>query len=321
MNRTLAAAAAVGCALLTAAPAAAAPMTLCVYDPSGAGGDAYQNAKEYQAAALAWGVTFEPKPYTSESVAAADFRNGQCDAVILTGVRAQQFNRKSYSIEAIGLLPDYATTETALKVLAKEGAASLMVSGDYETVGIFPAGAVYLYVRDRTLTDISDLAGKKICTLDFDDSAKFMVQHIGGQLEPSDVGTFASKFNNGSCDVAYAPATAYDPLELYKGLGETGGIVRFPLSQFTLQILVRSSAVPAGFGQQSRTWAASRFGQVLELSKRAESGVKADYWVDLDPAKTTAYREMLSDVRQTLVGSGTYDATVVKLVEQIAGSR
>jgi hypothetical protein len=96
---------------LSASDAAAQAKVLCVYDPSGAAGDAYQYAKDYQTAAIAWGVTFEPKPYTSETVAAADFRNGKCDAVILTGVRVQQFNRKTYSVEAIGALPTQAAHE------------------------------------------------------------------------------------------------------------------------------------------------------------------------------------------------------------------
>lgn len=307
------------CTLLPSA-ALAETHTLCVYDPSGASGDAFQSALRYQTAALQWGATFKPVPYTSESVAAADFRNGRCDAAILTGVRAQQFNRKSYSLEAIGLLPDYDSTRAAIEVLSKEKAASLMADGDYETVGIFPAGAVYLYVNDRSMADVSDLAGRKICTLDFDDSARHMVEHIGGQLEPSDVGTFASKFNNGSCDVAYAPATAYEPLELHKGLGDSGGIVRFPLSMFTLQILVRSSAMPEGFGQSSREWSAGQFTQVLDVAQRAERGVKETYWIELDGERIARYTDMLAEVRNTLVQQGTYDSTVVKLVEQIVAS-
>lgn len=298
----------------------AADKTLCVYDPSGASGDAFQNAKEYQTAALGWGVTFSPKPYTSESVAAADFRNGQCDAVILTGVRAQQFNRKSYSVEAIGLLPDYDVTATALQILAKPKASSLMTSGDYETAGIFPAGAVYLYLRDKAMSDVAALAGKKICTLDFDESAKYMVQHIGAQLEPADVGTFASKFNNGSCDVAYAPAAAYTPLELYKGLGSTGGIVNLPLAQFTLQILLRTDEFPEGFGQSSRDWSATRFQTSLDVARRAEAEVTGSYWIEIDDDKRQKYTDMLAGVRQSLVSSGSYDPTIVKLLEQVVAT-
>ena len=298
--------------------AAAGSLTLCVYDPGGAAGDAFQAAKKYQTAALQWGATLDLKPYTSESVAAADFRNGKCDAALLTGVRSQQFSKAAYSIESMGVLPSYTALEASLGTLAKEAAAKLMVSGDYEVAGVFPAGAVYLYINDRSVISLSALAGKKICTLDFDPSAKFMVEHIGAQVVPADVGTFASLFNNGSCDIAYAPATAYGPLELYKGLGEQGGIVKFPLSQLTLQVLIRSSAFPDGFGQTSRTWSATEFKSVLELTTKAEGDVDPKYWVEVPDGVSAKYVAMFKDVRTQLVGKGVYDATVVKLLEAIA---
>jgi hypothetical protein len=310
--------AAAAAALLLPSLASAASLTMCVYDPGGAAGDAYQAAKKYQTAALQWGATLDLKPYTSETVAAADFRNGKCDAALLTGVRSQQFSKAAYSIESIGVVPSYAALKASLTTLAKAAASTLMTVGDYEVAGVFPAGAVYLYVNDRSVVDISALAGKKICTLDFDPSAKFMVEHIGAQVVPADVGTFASLFNNGSCDVAYAPATAYAPLELYKGLGDDGGIVKFPLSQLTLQVLIRSSAFPDGFGQTSRTWSAGQFASVLELTTQAESDIDAKYWVTVPDDDAPKYTAMFKDVRTQLVGQGVYDPTVVKLLEAIA---
>ncbi len=305
-------------ALTLPSVAAAGSLTMCVYDPGGAAGDAFQAAKKYQTAALQWGATLELKPYTSESVAAADFRNGKCDAAILTGVRSQQFSKAAYSIESMGVIPSYTALEASLGTLAKEAAAKLMVAGDYEVAGVFPAGAVYLYINDRSVISLSALAGKKICTLDFDPSAKFMVEHIGAQVVPADVGTFASLFNNGSCDIAYAPATAYGPLELYKGLGDGGGIVKFPLSQLTLQVLIRSSAFPDGFGQTSRTWSAAEFQSVLELTTKAEADVDPKYWVEVPDGDSAKYVAMFKEVRTQLVSKGVYDATVVKLLEAIA---
>ncbi|MFT4628688.1 MAG: hypothetical protein ACI8PZ_007384 [Myxococcota bacterium] len=298
--------------------ASAAPLSMCVYDPGGAAGDAFQAAKKYQTAALDWGAQLELRPYTSESVAANDFRNGKCDAALLTGVRSQQFSKAAYSIESMGVLPNYDALKASLGTLAKEAASSLMVSGDYEVAGVFPAGAVYLYINDRSRVDLAALAGKKVCTLDFDPSAKFMVEHIGAQVVPADVGTFASLFNNKSCDVAYAPATAYGPLELYKGLGDDGGIVKFPLSQLTLQVLIRSSSLPSGFGQASRAWAAGQFDSVLELTTKAEADVDPKYWVTIPAADSTKYVAMFKDVRGQLVSQGVYDPTVVKLLEAIA---
>ena len=80
-------------AVLMPAIAAAQPVdkTLCVFDPSGAHGDIFKFAESYQAAALAWGVRFKLKPYTDEVVATQDFKAGQCQAVVLTSLRARAF--------------------------------------------------------------------------------------------------------------------------------------------------------------------------------------------------------------------------------------
>lgn len=310
------------CALaaLAFAPAAqAADKTLCIYDPAGSSGDAFQTAQRYVAAAQGWGVNFTLKPYLDEAVAATDFQNGACDGVLLTGVRTQQFNRKSYSVEALGLTTNYNQLKAAVQVLAKPNASSLMVSGQFETVGIYPAGAVYLYVQDKSNIDISVLAGKKVATMDFDKAAPYMVQQVGATAVQSDVGNFAQKFNNGAVFACYAPATAYEPLELSKGLGSGGGVIKFPLAQLTLQMLIRPEGFPEGFGQKSREWAAGQFDSVLRLTTTAEASINnAGYWVNLDASKTQQYQQMLREVRATLVGNGAYDPTIVKLVERIA---
>ena len=44
--------------------------TLCVFDPSGANGDAFQLMKVYRTAAAGWGVEFTLKPYTDETLQA-----------------------------------------------------------------------------------------------------------------------------------------------------------------------------------------------------------------------------------------------------------
>jgi hypothetical protein len=57
-------------------------------------------------------------------------------------------------------------------------------------------------------------------------------------LYPSDITNFAGKFNNGQVDIIGAPAVAFRPLELYRGLGEKGAIFRFPLIQVTASVIV-----------------------------------------------------------------------------------
>ncbi|WP_240490386.1 putative solute-binding protein, partial [Acinetobacter baumannii] len=70
----------------------------------------------------------------------------------------------------------------------------------------------------------------------------------------ADVTNFGAKFNNHQVDIIGAPAAAFKPLELQKGLGTKGAIVNYPILQVTGNIIIRPDKFPAGFGQKSREW-------------------------------------------------------------------
>jgi ABC-type amino acid transport substrate-binding protein len=305
--------------LAHAGPARAADKSLCVFDPGGANGDLYAKMKGYATTAVGWGVNFTLKPYTDESVAASDFRNKKCDAVLLTGVTGKEFNKKTYTLEAMGLFVSYEKLRTAIQVLAqdKASAQALNRSGAFETVGVYPAGAVYLYVRDRQLSSVEKLSGRSIATLGGDPAARYLVEHVGATAKLAEVSTFASLFNNGSVDVCYSPATAYRPLELHRGIGSSGGVIRFPLAQLTFQLFIRAEEYPAGFAQRSREYASGQFGAMLRIIQEAEGAVKS--WIDISGPDVDKYKELLRKVRDALVDQGVYDRTIVEIGERLRG--
>lgn len=289
---------------------AAESRTLCIYDPSGESGDLYKNAVPYALAALEWGVDFgHPQVRQDEKIAAEDFRAGKCDAVLLTGVRAREFVPSAGSVEALGAVQTYKQLKTVVGALARPGEAKLMKHGEFEIAGIFPAGAVYLFVRDRDLKDASSLAGKRIATLSFDAAANMMVERVGAAAVSADVSTFSGMFNSGSVDVAYAPATAYKPLELGKGVGSHGGVVRFPLAQLTFQVLMRTSKMPAGFGDASRKYVSDQYDAMMKIVQRAEKDVPAKSWIEVPDARS--YDTLFQSVRIDLGGKGVYDQTML----------
>jgi hypothetical protein len=123
---------------------------LCAFDPAGKSGDYYKMMQDLGVEAQTWGTTLDIRAYTDEETAAKDYDAGHCDAVLATGVRLQRFNRFSSTIEAIGAAPTYTILKQAIESLNKyESAAARFKSGDHETAGILPVGAVYLFLRDR----------------------------------------------------------------------------------------------------------------------------------------------------------------------------
>ena len=294
------------------------PKTLCVYDPSGANGDAYLTMKDYQVAASAWGVDFTLKPYTNEKTAADDFTAGKCDAAFLTGVRARGFTKFAATVEALGATPSYDLLGEAIKLMANPKLASKMKTGDYETAMVMPMGAVYLMVRDRSWNSIEAIAGKRIATIGFDAAATHMVQLAGASMVSADISTFGGIFNNGAADICYAPATAFKPLELEKGVKAKGGIIRYPIAQLTGQVLIHSSRFTPEFAQSSRQYAADNYAKILTISTKSDKGIDAKYWIDIDDAARARYDAIFQSVRIKLRDEDKiYDKEMLGLMRRL----
>ena len=276
----------------------ASAQTVCVFDPAGKAGDYYRLLDQYSLEASSWGVSLEIKVYTDEETAVKDYEAKQCDAVVATGARLQRFNSFPTTIEAIGALPTYPLLKGMVKTLTtSSGAAKMMTRSGNTTIGIIPIGAVYLLVRDRNVDTVAELAGKKIATLDYDTASVVMVEKIGSIMVPADLGSIGPKFNNGDVDACYVSAPAYAPFELSKGLGSTGGIVKLPLVQATLQVLAHDEAFPADFASKSRAFFWNHFDQAMGYVTKAEAAIPAHYWIELPKSSLPGFDEMFQNSR------------------------
>lgn len=292
-------------------------LSICVFDPLGANGPLFNTMKDYRTIAFEWGADVEPRAYTDEKIAVDDFKAGQCDAALVTGARARPFNKFSATLGAIGAIPNEKMLRSLLATISSKKAAKYMREGQYEVAGVMPAGPIYLFTRDRSIDTVEELSGKRIATIDYDKPSIFLVNHIGASMVPSNSANFSGKFNNGSVDVAYAPAVAYKPLELYKGLEGNGGVLRFNLAYMDFQIIIRADKFPKGFGQKSRTNVASYFDRVNETVEKATQEIDPKYWMDLSAETTQQYNEMLRDVRIKLRDEGVYDGKMLKLMRKL----
>ena len=277
--------------------ASAQTVKMCVFDVIGANGDVYNMIKDYALEMKAYDVDFELKPYTDEGVAVGDFNAGQCDAVAATDIRTRPFNRFTGSISAVGAIPSYDDLKTLLATLAQPKAAPLMKANGYEVLGIIPVGAGYLFVNDRSIDTAGELAGKRMATLDYQKDAIHMVNFVKATVVPSDITNFAGKFNNGSVDTAYAPAFAYEALELYKGVGDKGGIVDYSLAQLTIQIIAREDILAGGTSQKAREVAWDMFPQAMNLITSQEQAIPEEKWIRIPEKDIQGYQEMFRQNR------------------------
>ncbi len=290
---------------------------ICIFDPIGANGPAVGYAKDYMLEAKKWGINADIKAYTDERVAAEDLKAGQCDAAAITTLRAKQFNKFVGSLDAVGGIPDNAHMDLVLKTLASPRMAPLMRNGHYEVVGNIPLGAAYVMVNDRAINSIEKAAGKKVAVMEWDKSQAKMVQRMGAQPVASDVINFVGKFNNGQVDIIAAPALAFKPLEIYRGLGDKGAIYRFPLVMLSAALIIRHDQFPPDVGQKLREFVFSQIGKAYAFVDREEKGIPEKYWLDLPINEKIKYVEMMRQARIQMTAEGDYDPRMMSLLKRV----
>lgn len=291
--------------------------SFCVFDPVGANGPLFAITKEFQPVAMQRGIRLNLRAYTDEKVAAEDFKAGQCDAVLLTGTRAREFNKFTGSLEAMGAVPGEQEMRLLYNTLSQPQARQFLIEGPYEVAGVFPGGAIYLHTRDRNVDSVEKLQGKRIATLDYDSASVRMVRHVGASVVGSNSANFAGKFNNGSVDLAYAPAVAYQPLELYKGVNTKGGVFKYALGYMNFQVIIHRDRFPDDAGQMVRDESIKRIDQAYEIIAEAEAGIPEEVWMHPPQEDVAEYDRMLRQVRLSLLEDGVYDERAIKLMRAI----
>jgi len=306
---------------LAADPAAAPVPTVkrkfCVFDIAGAHGDIYRTMQDYKLEMIKHGVDFELIAYTSEKIAAEDFKAGQCDATDLTSFRVRNFIKYAGTVDAVGALPSRQHVKLALQALADPRMAAKLRSGPYEVAGIVPIGAAYVFTRDRKIDSITKAAGKRVAVLDYDPEMAGMVARLGASPVPSDITNFAGKFNNGSVDIIVAPAAAFKPLELWKGLEPNGGIIDFPFTQISAMVIVRSERFPPEMLQFAREQVFQNIDKVYDIVDKMAADVPTKYWVPLPAADKLKYEVLMRDTRIQLRDKGYYDAEALTLLRKV----
>ena len=293
---------------------------VCVFDLLGKSGESFQMAQEWALSAKSWGAEINLIPRQDEAVADNDFKAGKCDGVFMTAMRARQYNKFVGSIDALGGAPNNAIAQRAITFALDKRNAEKMVTNlngnKYEIAGIAPLGSAFIFVRDRKIDSMDKAAGKKFAVLGYDEAQKIMVQRVGAQAVISDVSNFIAKFNNGQVDIVGAPAYAYKPLEIYKGLGNTGAMFNFPILQVTSDFVIRPERFPAGFGQKSRDWFVKHLPKSFAMINRLEAEIPQKYKINLSKEDQIKYQKQLREGRMDMTKRGIYDASMMSVLKR-----
>lgn len=299
--------------LTVTAPAFA--QSVCVFDPSGANGDAYFFMKDYAVNARQFGADITLKPYTDEQKATSAFKSGKCDGLFATGIRIRQFNNFTGSIDNVGQIPTTDVAKTILYLVANPKLAPEMINGDTEIAGVSPLGAAYPIATDRTMNTMAKIFGKRFAVLDYDPAQNEIVQKIGAVPVTVSLSTIAKKFNSGQVDMVDLPIYAYKALDLSKGMAK-GGIGRYTIAFLTTQLIIHPDKFPADYGQKSRNWFANQLTRQFQSIKRLEDSVAPNDWVELRDADKLGYDKLLREARLSLIHQGIYNKRMANITKK-----
>ena len=307
-------------ALLGLSSATQAKQDICVFDLLGKAGESYKMMEEWALAAKNWNTDVQLIAYQSEELADKDFKSGKCDAVYITTMRARQYNKFAGSIDALGGIPNNAIALKAITfVLDKRNVKRLKTTIDGEEIeigGIGQIGPAYIFVNDRAINTIEKGRGKKFAVLSYDKAQIAMVERVGAIPVPSDISNFVKKFNTGEVPMVGAPAYAFKPLEMEKGLGTKGALMNFPVLNVTADLVYRSQKFPAALGNESRAWFIKQLPRQFNTIKRLEESIPAKYHMNLSKADTEKYQKLLRDGRMDLTKQGVYDPTMMSVLKR-----
>ena len=300
--------------------AAQAKVDICVFDLLGKAGESYKIVEEWALAAKIWNTELNLIPYQDEAKAQNDFEAGKCDGVSMTSMRARKYNKFAGSIDALGAINSNSIAQKAISyVLDPRNKHRLVttVAGDqFEVAAIAQIGLAYVFVKDKSINTIEKGKGKRFAYLHYDQAQKMIVDRLDLVGVPSEISDFAKKFNNNQVDVIAAPAYAYKPLEISKGLGSNGAMFDFPVINLTGDIIIRPEKFPAGFGLKSRAWATKQLSKNFATISRLEAEIPAKYKQSLSSEDKRRYQQMLRDGRMELTKLGVYDPVMMGVLKR-----
>ncbi|NWK60019.1 RND transporter [Acinetobacter sp. SwsAc2] len=297
-----------------------AKQQVCVFDLLGKAGESYKFLEEWTLVSKKWGAQVQLISFQDEDLADKAFQNDKCDAVYMTSMRARTYNKFAGSIDALGGVPSNKIAQKAVEYVLDPRNTKRMTTTlqgeSYEVAGIGLIGSAYIFVKDRSLNTIEKAQGKKFAILHYDRAQRVMVERVGAVPVMSDISNFIKKFNTGEVDVVAAPAYAYKPLEIEKGLGSKGAMLNFPVVNVTADLIVRPERFPAQFGEQSRQWFLQKIPQSFAMVQRLEAAIPSKIKMQLSKEDKEKYQRLLREGRIDLTKQGVYDPGMMRVLKK-----
>ncbi len=305
------------CFLLPVNASALEKKLICAWDPVGLNGPVISFFADLIPTAIKWGLSLEFIPYEDENRVASDLRDGGCDIGIVTAILSRDFVQFAGTLDAIGGINSETKLRKTLAAITSPKATELMSQDRYEVVLSLPVGSMYAFVRDRKISGIDRFRNKTLGVLNDDIQTKTFAELSGAIPVKTDLSHFAEHFNQGYIDIVLMPALAYNTFELYKGLGDKGGILDLRLFYGMIQAIAIKSNFSDDFGTKMRRYMLNKLDTITTLIKKAEREIPAKYWIETSQETKKELEDFYKDIRLTLKVDGKFDPRALSLLWKV----
>ncbi|MCA6064980.1 putative solute-binding protein [Thalassolituus marinus] len=290
--------------------------SFCVWDMLGKSGPVYATVEDQTLRSLHYGLQLTVVPYQTESELINDLKNGTCDAALMSGSRALEFNRFAGTVEALGAVPDTNHLQTLIQVMASPKMADRLEGNGYVVMGVASLGENYLFARSEDISGPGSLSGKTIAVPQHDQSLQTLGKQLKAVVSGGEQLGIVQQFVSGQSDSMLAPLVAF----YAAGAGQAGEevkILNYPLSQSTIQLIGRQERFPTELAQMLREDFLFKFPQYVKRLEKERTNIRASLWRDMAQLDQSAFEQRMQKLRLYMRDRGDYDASMLKLARKV----
>ena len=291
--------------------------TVCAWDPVGMNGPVIAFFSELIPIAQTWGLDLSFIPYEDENQVSIDLKERKCDIGIVTAILSRDFVQFAGTLDAIGGITSERKLNKTLAAISSPKAVDLMSEGDYEVVASLPVGSMFAFVNDKNINGIDRFSGKTLAVLNGDIQTKMFAELSGAVPIKVTLSNFSEHFNNGDLDIVLMPALAYNTFELYKGLGDKGGILDIRLFYGMLQAISIKSSFSEDFGTKMRRYIVNRAKNISTMINNAEKQIPQKYWIHTDQKTKDELEHFYKNIRLVLKVTDRFDSRALSLLWKV----
>ena len=289
----------------------------CIWDPLGKLGPIASTVQDQTVRSVHYGLDASIAIFNNEQELIENFKKEKtCDAILVRGALAREFNKFAGTIEAIGALPERKHLQLLMQVFTNPRLNRYMTDGEYTVMGFATIGGNYAFMRDRAYNSLSALEGKQVAVQAIEAPMKALVNQYGGTPIEGGMMRNVLAYTDERVSSMISTAIAY----LVMGSGQSGdstGVLRNPLSQSTMQLIGRAEQFPDELAQLLREDFLLKFNNYAGRVDTEMNLVPDEFWIETPLEETEKLEDIAREVRLAMRDRGFYDATMLRITRKI----